>query len=391
MSLRRLAAAGALAVGSLLALVPAASAASPSGAWSDPEPDDDVGGVPLATLDRTGPLEGVADFEGGISSVSFRLSKDNAEGTTDPCSAVDDVPPQVMSTDSTHVEFSFKASFPCNRRYQVVATIHPTRRPLREDTPTDLPLFVDVALPPAETEDLTATPVGSRRAVSLRWADVAHEPDFIGFEVRRSVDGGKFTKIGNAGPTATSFVDEDIPGGGGELRYRVLGMRSGPSAGTVVYADDGDAAGATIEPVPAVDGGGSGGGDGSGGGSGSGGGTGSGGTGSGGAGGSGGSGTGSPRLRTELPSGSGSRTATGRFEPPTTPTTADTGFQGTLPFQRREPQQEALPSGDPAVVARIEEDDSPGTRDTLLLVAGGGVAFSCAMALRFLGRRFSGI
>jgi hypothetical protein len=383
MSLRRLAAALGLTVAVLLGTASPAAAASPSGAWSDPEPDDDVDGVPLATLDHDGPLKGVADFDAGIASVSFRLSQDNADGATDPCSAVDDVPPQVMNADSTHVVFSFKAAFPCNRRYQVLATITPNQRPLRQDTPTDLPLFVDVALPPADTEDVTATLVGSRRAVSLRWADAAHEPDFIGFEVRRSVDGGKFTKIGNAGPTATSFVDEDVPGGGGELRYRVLGMRSGPHAGSVVYAEDGDAASTTVEPVA---------GDGDDDGSTSGSGSGSGGSGtSGGSGsGTGSGGSSSPRLRTELPSGPGSRTATGRYEPPTTPTTADTGFQETLPFGPRQ-SQEALPSGDPAVVARIDDDDSPGTRETMLLVAGGGVAFSWAMALRFLGRRFSGL
>ena len=384
MSLRRIAAACGLAVAVLLTMAPPASAASPSGAWSDPEPDDDVDGVPLATLDHDGPLKGVADFDAGIASVSFRLTQDNADDATDPCSAVDDVPPQVMNADSTHVVFSFKAAFPCNRRYQVQATITPNQRPLRQDTPTDLPLFVDVAIPPAETADLTATLVGSRRAVSLRWADTAHEPDFVGFEVRRSIDGGKFTKIGNAGPTATSFVDEDVPGGGGELRYRVLGMRSGPRAGSVVYAEDGDAASTSVEPVPGDGAGGdAGSGTGGSGGSGTSGGTGGSGTGS-------GSGDGgSPRLRTELPSGPGSRTATGRFEPPTTPTTADTGFQETLPFQQRQ-SQEALPSGDPAVVARIDDDDSPGVRDTMLLVAGGGVAFSWAMALRFLGRRLSG-
>lgn len=382
MSLHRLAAACGLAVATLLALAPPAAAASPSGAWSDPEPDDDVDGIPLATLDHDGPLKGVADFDAGIASVSFHLSQDNADGATDPCSAVDDVPPQVMNTDDTHVVFSFKAAFPCNRRYQVLATIIPNQRPLRQDTPTDLPLFVDVAIPPADTEDLTATLVGSRRAVSLRWADAAHEPDFIGFEVRRSVEGGTFAKIGNAGPTATSFVDEELPGGGGDLRYRVLGMRSGPRAGSVVYAEDGDAASTTVEPVP-----GNGGGSGDGSSSGSGTSSGTGGSGSG----SSGSGS-APRLRTELPSGPGSRTATGRFDPPTTPTTADTGFQETLPFQQRQ-SQEALPSGDPAVVARIDDDDddSAGTRETMLLVAGGGVAFSWAMALRFLGRRVSGV
>lgn len=385
MTVRRVAAACGLAVAALLTMAPPASAASPSGAWSDPEPDDDVDGVPLATLNRDGPLKGVADFDAGIASVSFRLSQDNAAGAADPCSAVDDVPPQVMSADSEHVVFSFRAEFPCNRRYQVTATVTPNQRPLRQDTPTDLPLFVDVAIPPAETSDVSATVVGSRRAVSLRWADTAHEPDFLGFEIRRSVDAGRFTKVGTAGVTATSFVDEDLPVGGGDLRYRVLGMRSGPREGSVVYAEDGGVASTSIGAAPGeigsaegADGSGSSGGTGSG-------------SGSSGGSDSGSSGGRASRLRTDLPSGSGSRVAVGRLDAPATPTTVDTGFQETLPFQQRQGQdQETLPSGDPAVVARID-DDAPGTRETMLLMAGGGVAFSWAMALRLLSRRVSGL
>ena len=95
-------------------------------------------------------------------------------------------------------------------------------------------------------------------------------------------------------------------------------------------------------------------------------------------------------FHTPLPSGSGNRTATGRYQSPSTPTTLDTGYQNTLPFQQNG-DQEALPGGDPAVVARLDEDGDDGTRQTALLVAGGGVAFSWAMAIRLLSRRFTGL
>jgi hypothetical protein len=85
------------------------------------------------------------------------------------------------------------------------------------------------------------------------------------------------------------------------------------------------------------------------------------------------------------PSGSGQQSAHQVFQPPTrarstTPTTADTGFQETLPFQ-------SPTGGDAAVVARLDDGDDGGQRDTLLLIAGASAAFSWAMALRFLTRR----
>ena len=49
------------------------------------------------------------------------------------------------------------------------------------------------------------------------------------------------------------------------------------------------------------------------------------------------------------------------------------------------------PSGDPAVVATFDDPEDDGKRQTALLVAGGGVAFSWAMALRFLSRRFTAV
>ena len=387
MRLRRPAAALGLALAALVALAPSASAASPEAWWSHPEPPrgSAVNGVPLATLGTRGPLTGGAYFEPGIALVSFRLSEDSADGPADPCSAFDDVRRQDMEAGSRKsVEFSFTAPFPCNRRYQVEVTVTPNQEgPLTQHTPTVLPLYVDVAIPPAATSGLTATVVGSRRAISLRWDDAAHEPDFLGFEIRRSVGDKAFAEIGTAGPTATSFVDEELPSSAKKVRYRVVAMRSGPQDGSVVYAAEGDTTTTALEPEDGDGGsdgdddddsgsGGSGDGDGSGGAR---------------------SGSGSSRLRTQLPSGPGSRGAVGRFDAPTTPTTADTGFAGTLPFQRgsTDASQEALPSGDPAVVARIDDDDTPGTRDTMLLVAGGGVAFSWAMALRLLSRRFSGL
>src|SRR5258708_7692014 len=69
------------------------------------------------------------------------------------------------------------------------------------------------------------------------------------------------------------------------------------------------------------------------------------------------------------PTGSGQQSAHKVFQAPTarrsstTPTTADTGYQESLPFAPRT-------DGDPAVVARLDEDgDDGGQRQTLLLIA----------------------
>jgi hypothetical protein len=263
--------------------------------------------------------------------------------------------PQSAPGGSGRVSFSFAARFPCNRRYQVRATVAPAQRPLRQETPLVLNLWVAVAIPPAPTTGLAAE-VGADRAVSLRWDAAAHEPDFQGYEVRRST-GAEFVPIGEVGPGGQTFVDRAVPPAGGQVRYQVVGLRPGPDAGTTVFADGGAPAEVTVAPAP----GGS-----------------SSSTGSDGATGANGA------IR---PAGSGPVQSVHReFRTPgvarrTTPTTADTGYQETLPF--------APPAGDQAVV-RIDDDGDSGQRQTLLLVAGGTTAFSWAMALRLLTRRAAG-
>jgi hypothetical protein len=267
------------------------------------------------------------------------------------------VKPQSRPGGGGRIDFSFDAPFPCNRRYQVRATVAPSQRPLRQDTPLVLNLWVAVAIPPPPTTGLTAE-VGDDRSVALRWDATAHEADFQGYEVRRSA-GGAFAPIAEVGADGVTYVDRAVPADGGSLRYQVVGLRPGPDAGTTVFADAGSPAEVTVAAVPAASGG-SGGGGGAGGGS---------------------------AIR---PAGSGPVQSVHRvFTPPrtvrlTTPTTADTGFQETLPFGQ------AQSSGDPAVV-RLPADDQSGRRQTLLLVAGGTVAFSWAMALRLLTRRAAGL
>jgi hypothetical protein len=373
MSLRRLLAGTGLALGAVLASAPAAVAGSPAGGWTSPDPSSSVSGVPLGVLEADGPLRGVADFDAGVASVAFSLTQD-ADDPGNGCSAVSTAPPQVANYDSTHVAFAFDASFPCNQRYQVTATVTPKQRAFRQDTPSRLPLWIDVAIPPPATTGLSAAEIASRRVVALRWDDAVHAPDFLGFDVRRSVDGGKFQTIGSTDASATSFADDDLPSSATELDYRVVGKRSGPRPGSTVSGPNGETASVRLSRTSSADGSGEGGADGSSSGS---------DTGTTGASG----GRSSVPRRTDVPTGGGGGARSFQVPGPTTPTTADTGFQETLPFQR----EGATPPGDSSAVARLPDEDDDTTRQTALLLAGGGVAFSWAMALRFLSRRFAGL
>ncbi|MCU1488356.1 MAG: hypothetical protein JWN67_5102 [Actinomycetia bacterium] len=347
-----------LAGGALLCSAPASSAATPSGAWDDPAPAGTVDDIPVAYLQAPQRLGGWAEFDQGIAGVAFTLVKDAAD-PADACSAAATVKPQSAPGGDGRVEFAFDAAFPCNRRYQVRATVAPAQKPLRRDTPLVLNLWVAVAVPAAPTTGLSAD-VGGDRIVGLRWDGGAHEPDFEGYEIRRSVDGRAFTPIDEVGPALTTYADHGVPAGGGDVRYQVVGMRPGPDAGTTVYADAGSPASVTVPAVAGASGGG-------------------------------GSGGGTARVPTVAgggtvtPTGSGQQSAHRVFQAPTgarstTPTTADTGFQETLPFQ-------PPAGGDAAVVARLDDGDDGGQRETLLLIAGASTAFSWAMALRFLTRR----
>lgn len=353
---RRLLALALLAGGALLALAPTAGAASPRGGWSSPAITGDDAGTPVATLQRPGPIRGWAEFDQGIAGVGFTLVEDPSKGG-EPCSARGAVLPQSVPGGANRVEFAFDAPFPCNRRYQVRATVAPEPRPLRDDTNLVLNLLVDVALPPAPATGVTIE-VGGERSVTVRWGAGAQAPDFEGYQVERAVDDEAFRPVGEVGPTETAFVDGDIPDAGGSLRYRVIAMRPGPRPGTTVFAEPSSSAVAEVpaRPVTAGDEGASG-------------------AGSGGAGGSG--------------DRSGARTVRrgygGTVTRRTTATTIDTGYQESLPFDR---SAVAAPAGDPAVVARLDGDsDEEGRRQTMLLLAGGTTAFSWAMLLRVVTRR----
>ena len=362
MSARRLTLATLFATVALLGMAPSAWADSPQGGWTDPAPSSKTNGVPVGVLDTSRPLRGVAEFGQGIAAVSFRLKQDAGVGASDPCSAISQVQPQQKAGGgSSHVDFAFKADFPCNRRYEVSVTVTPVQKPLRNDTDLTLDLFVDVAIAPAVTTGLTASLEG--RQVALTWAAGDHEPDFTGFEIRRATGSGAFNALAEVGPGATSFTDADVPAAGGTFRYRVLGMRPGPATNTVVYSASGDTVIANVVPVrettttSASDDS---------------------------------SATTAPPATTGS-EGDGAGSVHRVFQVPgrETPTTADSGFQETLPFGKH-PAPTNAPGGSTAIARFDDGSGDDGQRQTFVLVAGGTAAFSWAMLLRYVSRRAAG-
>ena len=248
--------------------------------------------------------------------------------------------------------FAFDAPFPCNRKYEVRATVTPAKRTLQSDSPLLLNLWVAVAIPPATTSGLTAAPVsGNDRGIAVGWDSVGHEPDFIGYEVRRAVGNGAFSPVADVAPGATSWTDHQIPHDGGTFRYQVVGMRPGPEPGTTVFADAGPIATSTIGAAPAttVPPSGSSGDP----------------SAPGGAADPSGSGGGGLNQSSLLPKGQGTTSVHREFVLPGTtvnePTTVDNGFNQTLPFKKGSGSDEAAGTEDGASVARL---GSGGSDDT---------------------------
>ena len=336
----------------LLALTPPASAATPNGAWTDPSPSASYENTPLAYLTQGQTLGGFAEFDQGIDGVSFTLLTDD---DTEKCSAKEGVEDQHAAGGGTRIDFTFEATFPCNRRYKVRAVVTPVQRPLRSDSPLTLDLWVAVALPPPPISELTASTLsGDERGVQLSWESVNDTPDFAGYAIWRLVGDGEWKYLNDAGPKATSYTDHAVPRQGGTVRYRVFGIRPGPDPGQKIVATSSPTAKATVaEYVPPTT------------------------TTAEGA---------PPSSSIQVTGGEGPRVVT-RTIGRTPRTTIDTGYEGTLPFQQPQPTDAAPPPAGNAIATLSDEGDDSTQRQTMLLVAGGTTTLSWALVLRYLTKR----
>jgi hypothetical protein len=355
---RLLAAAGAALAGLLLAATPA-SAAEPTVEWTRPTDDDRV---IKASSDLV--LRGTVTGDDGdeIESVSFSLAPTGApEPEADPCRAVIDGSSEIRPASPVPIEFELPLKAPCNRTYEVVATITRPRilgvcGRLGESCTTEvLPLVFDVAIPPARVSGLKAAYDPGSKEVRLTW-DANTEVDLRGYRVERNPPGpAGFETVAELGKGETAFTDKDITD---EHRYRVTALREGPNevpiSGTpsAVVTVGPDAPEPTVPKVTPT--------------------------------------TRGTTATTRRSAGAGGDRPAVRRR---TATTVDTGFSQNLPFDPSQtttsqlPTTTSEPDGEAAVLAEFDDDDGDDRRATLVPIAGGLALLMSAVHVRLLSKR----
>jgi hypothetical protein len=346
-----------------------------SGGWRDPAPTDTSDdGMPMAYLGAAKPLSGQVSHPNGINRVSAVLVPDASNPPADGCDATMD--PVTAEQAGTTVTFHVSAHFPCNLVYHVKATAQANANgPIGSPPPPyQMPIDIAVAIPPAAVQSVEATLTsdGDARTVRLEWP-ANSEPDLLGYVVMRVTDGHTETLGQVAADARTRFVDDDPPSGK-TSRYEVTAIRRGPDSKVKQVPSQPT----TVEvdvPSRAADGGG---------------------------GASGGSGGGESGLTTvvtgqastgkpspDLLSSVRARGGSGR--PASPPTTFDSGFQETLPFQPGDQQAAGAPTGgDNAVVATFDEGGDTSilsNKPTLTFIAGGLAVLVGAAVLFYVSRR----
>jgi hypothetical protein len=351
-----------------LSLAPRAGAQDGySGGWTDPSPSGSREGKPLAYLQQEQRLVGSVSHPNGIESVNVIVVPDPDDPPPSGCDP--SMGPVEAQPSGATATFRVDATFPCNIVYEVRATAQARDGGLTSPTPPKyvMPLYVAVALPPAPVAwvDATLDVDGDDREVLLEWP-ANSEPDLLGYVISR--DGDQLGQI-DAGDD-TRFVDDDPPAGT-TSSYEVTAVRDGPDGDVEQVAapattvdvevpaaedDDGDGEatpttvdpGIASDPTPAEE-------------------------------------SGRPDSGSLL-SGVRSR---GQAPPaPGPPTTIDTGFQETLPFDPVTGQELAAPpTGDPAVVQIFEETSSLDEKQRLSFIAGGLAVLVGAAAIFYVTRR----
>jgi hypothetical protein len=349
-----------------------------SGGWTDPQPDaTNDSGWPVVHLDAPHTLSGqVSNTRATIDRLSAVIVEDPDHPTPDGCAA--SLTSVSADTPGGTVTFHVDGSFPCNFEYVVKATASTAATALRSSAQYQMPLAVSVAFPPAPVGTVTATAAsdGNDRTVTLEWP-ANSEPDLLGYVVQRTVD-DETVDLGQVKADDTlEFVDRS-PTPGTSNQYDVIAVRDvqGPDAKVTQVAG---APTSVSVKVPSRDGSS----DGSDGDSASG----------------GGSESQLTTVVTGLPSTgkpdsrllSSVRARGSRGAPSGPPTTFDSGFDGTLPFDtRRDHSAAALPGGDPAVVATYDEGGSDSLFDSkgaMTFIAGGLAILVGAAVLFYVSRR----
>lgn len=121
-------------------------------------------------------------------------------------------------------EFDATLDVPCNGRYLVEAVARTTRN--SAVLPADSAMLdrtVDVAVPPAEVQGVTATE-GDARAVTVSWTSLAPRPaDLAGYTIERQASDGTVESFTMG--DVTSYIDSAAPAAGGRRRHHLPRVR----------------------------------------------------------------------------------------------------------------------------------------------------------------------
>lgn len=381
--MRRLLAVAAGALGLLVLAAAPASAAFTQASWTAPagvSPPAAGSDDWSATVDRRATpqqvnLAGVFEHPDGVASVQLVLERSEYTESEPRCApqGFGQTAPGAPEGPTT---FSFDVLLPCNGLYVVRANATSRGALGRSPETSVLRLALRVAVPAVPVQSVVAEPTSTEPPeVAVRWEPVGEadrDPDFAGYDIERAVDDGPFEVLASLpDPEAAAYLDKRPDEAGGTHRYRVVSLRRAgatSSAGVVAAPDTAAVAAADLprtepedETDEEIDDGAT---------------------------------TGAGTSRATRPRSSVRRAAPAASSGGTvrrTITTTDTGFDETLPFDAPAgDDQQAMPAGDPAVVARIEDESGAATtKQTLALLAGGSAMAVGALTLRRVLRQAS--
>lgn len=268
--------------------------------------------------------------------------------------------------------FNVTLTIPCNGTYTLVASAITTDdNAFFVSDSARLDRTVAVAAPAPTVTGVQATADG--RTATVTWDRmVDNAPDLTGYILERKVGEDPFLELATVDAHEQSYEDSDLPAEGGEATYRVFATRPSPDGDKVSAASDEAATTFSAAPDDTTDTTGP---DGATGGT----------EGTGGADGSGSTSSGDRASPPRVFSGTFLppllRPAAQTIGEPTTPNTADTGFDESLPYEQGE-EDPVLPND---AMASIFTGGQPG-RGMAIPVATALVLAIWAFHLRMLAR-----
>lgn len=234
----RVPAAAAAALLALTLWVHPASAAAPTVRISTPGSQEVVGkSTPTVTGDAQ-------MSDGRILEVVASIS--SADGRPVPSAH------RISGDGRSSVSFSWTPSLPYNGQYSVTVRASGEDRPVdtngTESSETSRRFAVEA--PPAIPRDVKVRTDQDSREVDVTW-QLNKEPDMIGYQIQRSVDGSEFSVAGES--DEGFYRDTRTASRGGKYSYRIIAIRRGATADAGVASQPSEPASTTVPKPPGGD------------------------------------------------------------------------------------------------------------------------------------------